>query len=181
MRLYRVLEHLGAEIAIYFQIIKELYRVCRDGAKVHIIALHPRHDDFIDDPTRVRPVTQESMKLLSQAANREWLAAGASNTTLGLQLGVDFLIESASLGLADPWGKALTHKNVSDADLKNALRSFNNVIKHVDLVLRAIKPAGRPSAPDLGAAPFAEATLVPDSNLLDRMQRRANGQKRILV
>lgn len=181
VRMYRVLEHLGAENAVYFQIIKELYRVCRDGAAIHIIALHPRHDDFIDDPTRVRPVTQESMKLLSQAANREWLAAGAPNTTLGLQLGVDFTIETASLGLADPWGKALKHKSVSDADLKNALRSFNNVIKHVDLVLRAIKPAGRTSAPDLGAAPFAEATLVPDSNLLDRMQRRANGQKRILV
>jgi ADP-heptose:LPS heptosyltransferase len=175
VRMYRVLEHLGADNAVYFAIIKELHRVCRDGAKIHIIALHPRHDDFIDDPTRVRPVTRESMSLLSQAANRAWLAAGASNTALGLHLGVDFALESASLGLADPWDKALKHKTVSDADLKNALRSFNNVVKHIDLVLRAIKPAGRTSAPDVPQ--FAEATLVPDSKLIDHMQRRLDDGK----
>ena len=39
-----VLEHLGQETKVYFGIIKELYRVCGDGAEVRIAVPHPRHD-----------------------------------------------------------------------------------------------------------------------------------------
>ncbi|HEV7393411.1 MAG TPA: methyltransferase domain-containing protein, partial [Burkholderiales bacterium] len=45
-----VLEHLGADKQTFFGIIKELYRVCKPAATVHIIVPHPRHDTFIGDP-----------------------------------------------------------------------------------------------------------------------------------
>jgi predicted SAM-dependent methyltransferase len=162
VRMYHVLEHLGAETSTYLGIIKELYRVCRDNAMIHVIVPHPRHDDFLGDPTHVRAITQESINLLSQAANREWLAMGAANTPLGLYIEVDFAIESTSYQLADPWDGAFKQKKISDADLKHAVRSFNNVIKQTSLVIRAIKPAGRTSSVGAGAAPAVETPPVPD-------------------
>ncbi len=162
VRMYHVLEHLGEQTAVYLDIMKELYRVCRDNASINIIVPHPRHDDFLGDPTHVRPVTQASLNLLSQAANREWLAVGAANTPLGLYIGVDFAIESAAYELADPWDRAFEQKKISDDDLKHAMRSFNNVVKQINLVVRAIKPAGRTYAVGADAAPALEAPLVPD-------------------
>jgi hypothetical protein len=146
--MHHVLEHLGAETAVYLDIIKQLYRVCRDDARVEITVPHPRHDDFINDPTHVRAVTRESLVLLSQAVNRHWLATGSSNTPLGLYIKVDFKMESATNDLEEPWSTAFQQKTMSDADLDQASRNFNNVIRQTRLVIRPIKPAGRASLKD---------------------------------
>ena len=37
--------------------MKELYRISCDQANIHISVPHPRHDDFLADPTHVRPIT----------------------------------------------------------------------------------------------------------------------------
>lgn len=157
--LSHVLEHLGAETDTYLGIIKELYRVCRDGAKITITVPHPRHDDFLSDPTHVRPITAHGIVAFSQAANREWIAAGFANTPLGLYIGVDFAIESVSIMLDEPWKGRLERKEMSQADLQHAARSHNNVIKQITLVIRAVKPAGRTSSPDAEEA-FAGLEVV---------------------
>jgi hypothetical protein len=162
VRMYHVLEHLGAETAVYLGMIKELYRVCRDSAKIHIIVPHPRHDDFLNDPTHVRPVTADSLLLFSQAANREWLATGAANSPLGLYLEVDFAVETAALELAEPWKQLFEGKKISNADLRHAVQSYNNVIKQFNIVITAIKPAGRTSVVDVKDVRSAEAPLAPD-------------------
>ncbi len=149
--LSHVLEHLGAETAVYLGIIKELYRVCRDGAKITIVVPHPRHDDFISDPTHVRPITPEGILIFSQAANREWIAGGFANTPLGLYIGVDFAMESVSRMLDQPWKDRFGRKEISLADLQHAARSYTNVIKQITLVIRPIKPAGRTSLLDAEA------------------------------
>jgi hypothetical protein len=162
VRMYHVLEHLGAQTAVYLEIIKELYRVCRHNATVDIIVPHPRHDDFLGDPTHVRVVTEESIRLLSQAANRGWLAMGAANTPLALYIAVDFEIESMTCALSDPWDRAIEQKTISDADLKQAMRCFNNVIKQTTFIIRAIKPEDRISVDRSDTMQFLEAPLVPD-------------------
>jgi hypothetical protein len=160
VRMYHVLEHLGATTEIYLGIIKELYRVCRDNAAIHIIVPHPRHDDFLNDPTHVRVVTPVSFTLLSQAKNREWLATGVSNTPLALYLDVDFAVESESHVMEDPWGKLFEQNKLPLADLQHAVRLYSNVIRQFDFTARAIKPAGRAIA--VTAPEVAEAPLVPD-------------------
>src|ERR1700759_3070833 len=101
--LSHVLEHLGQSPNIYLGIMKELYRVCRAGAKITIIVPHPRHDFFLHDPTHVRPVTPEGLNMLSQAANRRLIARGAANTPLGIYLGIDLAVESAEFDLDSRW------------------------------------------------------------------------------
>ncbi len=159
VRMYHVLEHLGAQTETYLRIIKELYRVCRDNASIHIIVPHPRHDDFLNDPTHVRVVTPASFSLLSQAKNHEWLAIGASNTPLALYLEVDFAVETESYVLEDPWNKLFEQKKLPPADLQHAVRLYSNVVKQFEFVVRAIKPAGRAIATAVPEA--VEAPLVP--------------------
>lgn len=139
--LRHVLEHLGAATDTYLAIIRELYRICRPGAKVTITVPHPRHDDFLNDPTHVRPVTPQGLELFSQARNREWAAKGNANTPLGLYLGVDFEIVSATMVPDEPWRSDLTRGRLDNAGLAQAMRRFNNVIKETEIVLRVVKGA----------------------------------------
>jgi hypothetical protein len=144
--LSHVLEHLGAETDVYLGIIKELYRICRDGARITIVVPHPRHDHYLNDPTHVRPITADSIVMFSQAANRNWIAAGIANTPLGIYIGVDFVIETHNSLLGEPWRTRLERKEVSETDVRQAAQSFNNVIQQIELIVRAVKPAGRTSA-----------------------------------
>src|SRR5688572_28319543 len=98
-----VLEHLGASAGVYFAIVKELYRVCRHGAVVHIIVPHPRHDDFLGDPTHVRPITPEGWMLFSVAKNHYWKENGFANSPLALYLDVDFEVGNINMGLDEAW------------------------------------------------------------------------------
>ena len=77
--LSHVLEHIGQTPDVYLGIIKEIYRVCRDGAKITIVVPHPRHDHFLQDPTHVRVVTPEGLNMFSQAANRRLIAPAGPN------------------------------------------------------------------------------------------------------
>ena len=88
--LKHVLEHLGHEPNNYLEIMKEMYRVCQDGATIRIIVPHHRHDFFFNDPTHVRIVTADGMSLFSQRLNRQWIEQGFANSPLGIYLGIDF-------------------------------------------------------------------------------------------
>ena len=143
--LSHVLEHLGAATDVYLGIIKELYRICRDGALINIRVPHPRHDIFLNDPTHVRAITPDGLRLFSQAQNRNWIAKGAPHTPLGIYLGVDFTIQSLNTVLDERWRGRFKRSEISLDDLKHAMRTYNNVVAEIQIVMRAIKPPGRPS------------------------------------
>jgi hypothetical protein len=129
------LEHLGAETDTYLGIFKELYRVCAAGAKVTIVAPHPRHDDFLGDPTHVRAVTPAGLALFSKQKNEEWAKKGNANTPLALYLGVDFEFSRANYRLASPWRERAEKGQIRQAELEEAIRSYNNVVREVETVL----------------------------------------------
>ena len=137
--LSHVLEHLGADPEVFFAIVKELYRVCRPGAEVRIHVPHPRHDDFINDPTHVRPITPELLFLFSKRQNRIWQANRASNTLLALYLDVDFEVKKASSVLDPRYAEALSRGQIAEAQLDELARSYNNVIREYVITLEAVK------------------------------------------
>jgi len=139
--LSHVLEHLGATPELYLGIIKELYRVCRDGAKVTIVVPHPRHDHFLGDPTHVRVVTPLGLELLSQARNREWIAKRFANTPLAIYLGVDFVIQSVQMMPDERWRDRLQQGKATRAEFLEAERRENNVVEQITIVLKAVKQA----------------------------------------
>ena len=137
--LSHVLEHLGAEPEVFFAIVKELYRVCRPGAEVRIHVPHPRHDDFINDPTHVRPITPDLLCLFSKRQNRIWQENRASNTQLALYLDVDFEVKKASSVLEPRYAEALSRGQLTEVQLDEMAKSYNNVIREYAIVLQAVK------------------------------------------
>jgi hypothetical protein len=139
IRLNHVLEHLGQMTAVYLKIIKELYRICAQDATIYIVVPHPRHDHFLDDPTHVRIVTPQGLDLFSKSKNREWIKRGYANSPLGLYLGVDFEIVHVKYILDPLWLEKLNSGKITETQVDEAFRNFNNVVMETRMVLRVVK------------------------------------------
>lgn len=144
--LYHVLEHLGRETDVYLAIMKEMYRVCQDGATIRVIVPHHRHEYFFNDPTHVRAITADGMTIFSQRLNREWIAKGISNTPLGVYLGIDFELSEVRLTPGALWHHLHPGVPVDIGALLHQGSLMNNLIEEVHLTLKAVKPAGRMAA-----------------------------------
>ncbi len=123
--LNHVLEHLGRDFDIFNRVIKNIYRVCKSGANVIINVPHPRHDNFIGDPTHVRIVTPQVMSLYDKAQCEAWQAGGYSNTPLALYHRVDFrMIECVFV-------PDRAYEKLPPQDLEALARQQNNVIVEI--------------------------------------------------
>ncbi|QEL54333.1 class I SAM-dependent methyltransferase [Chromobacterium paludis] len=136
-----VLEHLGASADIYLGIIQELYRVCAPDARVFITVPHPRSDNYLADPTHVRPITAMGLQMFNQELNRQSMAEGGSSTPLGVYLGVDWVMESSDVKILEPWASRFNSGQLAEADITMAVQNFYNVIGDCTFVMRMRKPA----------------------------------------
>jgi hypothetical protein len=130
---------LGETVSAFFGIMRELYRICRAGAEVHITVPHPRHDDFITDPTHVRAITPQTLDLFSKSKNHEWIKNKHANSPLGLYLDVDFEVANSNYILDPVWADKLNSKEITDVQIDQAFRNFNNVVKEIKIVLKVVK------------------------------------------
>jgi predicted SAM-dependent methyltransferase len=137
--LSHVLEHLGESAKVYLGVIKELYRICAPNALVRIAVPHPRHDDFLTDPTHVRPILPEQFHMFSKRMNAEWRAGGFANTPLADYLDVDFEVEDVSWTVEGEWLRRLQSGEIDTAKLAEAARAQNNVLKEAKIMLRVKK------------------------------------------
>ena len=143
VRMSHVLEHLGASPLAFIGVMKELYRVCRDGARIHIRVPHPRHDFFLGDPTHVRPILPATLELFSLRRNREWAAAGVPNTPLARYHGVDFEIVDTQLVLDEPYRTQLREGTLTQEEALAAASRYNNVASEIKMTLRVVKASAR--------------------------------------
>jgi len=134
-----VLEHLGATPDLFMGIMRELYRVCRDGAKLNIAVPHPRHDNFLGDPTHVRPITLQLLALFSRTRNLEWQAQGYANTPLALYHDIDFEIEESTYVLEEEYARRLRESGGGPQEMERLLRTYNNVASEINVVMRVVK------------------------------------------
>ena len=134
-----VLEHLGATSDIFIRIMQELYRVCRDGATVHVTVPHPRHDTFLADPTHVRPITPLLFSLFSKKLNREWGLQGYASTPLALYHDVDFELEASTYVLEEEYARHMSEGGHGEMELQRLLRTYNNVAVEIAMRLRVLK------------------------------------------
>ena len=137
--LIHVLEHLGKDIEIYFGIFKEIYRICKPGAKIKIVVPHFRHQFFYDDPTHVRVVTPLGLQLFSKKLNKLWVEKGAANSPLGLYLDIDFELKQTSIKPSEDWFRLHPDKNVNIKLLQQESNIYNNLIEQYEMMLEVIK------------------------------------------
>ena len=137
--LSHVLEHIGQIPETFNKIIKELYRVCKNDSVIDIYVPHPRHDDFISDPTHVRPFTPFGLNLYNKRLNKIWEKNNSSDTPLGLIHDVNFEIISVQHVLDQKYLNLLKSKKISESELDEYANKFNNVIKESKIKWKAIK------------------------------------------
>lgn len=137
IKMVHVLEHIGQSSETYLGIIKELHRVCANDAVIEIHVPHPRHDNFIGDPTHVRAITPQSLSLFNKELNDQWKAGGISAaTTLAHFMDVDLRIIECQTILDPYWMNKYTSGEVSIQEIDQAARQYNNVISewHIKII-----------------------------------------------
>ena len=139
VRFIHSLEHMGRDTDVFLGIVRELYRVCADGAKVVIHVPHPRSDDYLGDPTHVRPITPQALTLFDRRKNDEWAAGGVSAATpLARYIGVDFYLEDVANVLSKRYYEKYARGELSEAEIDARVLELNNVVSeyHIRLVAR---------------------------------------------
>lgn len=137
-----VLEYLGETKDLYLRIWQELYRICKPNAVIYLLVSHPRHDDFINDPTQVRAVTPASLELFSKRKNLAWAEMQVANSPLALYLDVDFEISQTNYILDEPWFSQYHQGMLNDEALWQLVQQFNNVVQAIEIELQVVKPTG---------------------------------------
>lgn len=140
VRFEHSLEHMGEMTGTFRGLIQELYRVCQDGALVHIRVPHYRHDDFFSDPTHVRVITIPMMHLLSKKACAEFRKMKAANTQLADYWDVDFELVSSNLALDERFSHWINTNGQPDPGLERTMLTQNNVVKEIHITLKVVKP-----------------------------------------
>jgi hypothetical protein len=133
------LEHLGQQSRVFLGMMKELYRICRDGAEIEINVPHPRHDSFISDPTHVRIITPGVLTLFNRAENDEWKRIGAANSPLAHYLNVDFRLVRYTSILGEPYSTQFDKGELSEETIQIIGRELNNVFEEFRIVMVARK------------------------------------------
>ena len=141
------LEHMCASADRFLSLMSELYRVCGNDAAIEIRVPHPRHNDFIDDPTHVRIITPQLLLLFDRRKNDEWREQRCSNTPLAHYLGVDFAMTNVEVWLDEPYSSQLQAGQLTPEQIDMEVRTKNNVAKEYRISLR-VRKEPTPSAPN---------------------------------
>jgi hypothetical protein len=136
---FHSLEHMGADTNVFLGMIRELYRVCAPDARVRILAPHPRHDDFINDPTHVRVITPALLTLFDRQRNLQWIEGHFANTPLAIYLDVDFVLESSEVTLVSRYHEIVASGELSEETIRVLLLERNNIAAEYKIVLRVRK------------------------------------------
>ena len=184
--LSHVLEHVGES---FETVMKELYRVCRDGALVNIRLPHPRHDWFLTDPTHNRALLPESFRMLDAEACRNGLITGDTASALAVYWKIDFVVDGVVLvpgtefrrlhrtrlllALGYPYLKNLAKRllrrdagaggstaDSGDGQLMFLSRYLNNVVGEIRVRLRVRKSGPSARAVAPGAAALGSADIA---------------------
>ena len=132
-RVGRYTKHENAELLRMFGEGYSVYRICKNQAIINIAVPHPRHDDFISDPTHVRPITVLGLSLYNKELNEEWAKKGAANTPLGLIHDVDFRISEVNYVIDDEIMTKHQNGELDRLQLDFYMKHYNNVIKQINI------------------------------------------------
>jgi hypothetical protein len=135
------LEHIGQQPSVFLKVIQEVYRISKNGAIININVPHPRHDDFISDPTHVRPITSLTLQLFDLELNLQWQEMKAANSPLAIYMGVNLKLLSTKITLEPVYMQLLDSKKINHDQIAVLIRERNNVAKEFQFTLQVIKPS----------------------------------------
>lgn len=134
-----VLEHVGATMAEFKQVMRELYRVTAPNGIIEIQVPHHQHSGFWSDPTHVRAFTYQTFEMMSRARNDDWISRGVNYTMLSYVLEVDFEAVEGTYVYDSYWLAKESAGEITREQLREAARSQLNVVRELHVKLKAVK------------------------------------------
>ena len=122
------------------EIIKEMYRVSKDGASWFIQIPHHRCDVFFDDYTHVRALTEKTFKMWDQKVNYESILKNSADSTYGLYNDVDLEVVDVDYNIIHVWRNELEAGLIGPAQLNKKLNTLANVVDTVSISIKIHKP-----------------------------------------
>ena len=129
-----ILEHIGQG---YIKLMKEIYRVCEDGAIIHITFPYHRSDWYAEDPTHVRPLTANAFKLFSKKYINFHIEKYGSSNGMAIKENIDFEIIDVQHQPYERW--ATRFKNMQPDEIQEVIDSMYNVFYEVYVKLVVVK------------------------------------------
>jgi len=136
---HHVLEHLGQETKVFFEIMKELYRLMSHGGRLRITVPHPHHPTFLSDPTHVRAFTGNTFEMMNRHKNLDWAKRNVNVTMLALMLDINFVTLEAIQRYDGPWRKKIENGELNLDQVREAAQTQLGVIKELQITLCADK------------------------------------------
>jgi len=134
------LEHIGQVPSVFLGVMQELYRVCKPEARIQINAAHPRHDQFVGDPTLVRAITPTTLTMFCQRLNRSRQAEGTTQSPWGLYLDVDFELLRVEQVMDPAYEAQVTQQKWPREVVAQQVRQLHNVVMEYRMLMRVVKP-----------------------------------------
>jgi len=131
--MHHVLEHLPDTCSV----MREMYRVCKSDAVVHIAVPHPCHEDWISDPTHVSRILPRTMQAFSKKFNDQ--VSKDANAPLAYMNNVDFEVVKHTYVIEPRWMQRKDDGLITQEQLWDAILTFNNVVKQIEMDLKVIK------------------------------------------
>ena len=129
-----ILEHIGLG---YVPLMKEIYRVCEEGAIVHVTFPYHRSDWYSDDPTHVRPLTANSFKLFSKKYIQYHIENYGSSNGMALKENIDFEVIEVQMRAFEKWENRF--KTMQPDEIQEVIDSMHNVFYEVYVKLVVVK------------------------------------------
>jgi hypothetical protein len=134
IRAYHIFEHIGLN---FFQLMKEIYRICEDQAVIDIQVPHHRSEIWFGDPSHIRFITIDNMRMFSKKYNRINRERFNSCTDIAEQLNVDFEIIDFKFKPSYEWLERF--KTLSNEQILEISKNFNNVYDETHIKMMVIK------------------------------------------
>lgn len=146
IKAHHILEHIGDG---YIPLLKEIYRICKNGALIDVLVPHHQHDIFYDDPTHKRPITVSGMYLFSKKFNIQDIERKGSSSTLGLKYDIDFEVIDFSfdydpfyVSMINNFHQLMSENKLSEQDqlmFQRLMREATNVALQTKIKMIAVK------------------------------------------
>lgn len=137
IKAHHVLEHIGSG---FMQLMREIYRVAKNGCIIDIVGPNERHDVFFGDPTHVRPINVNIFYTLSK--DHEYGYLGRKNNINFEVVDFSFNYDSFYIPLIKQYHskkEAGILTSEEDFFFQRVMRESNNVVIENNITVKVVK------------------------------------------
>lgn len=132
-----ILEHIPGD---FCNVIKEMYRISKNGAIWELQFPHHRCDHAVNDPTHIRMLTQSAFQMFDRVVLQRLHKEGRSESMLGFEHGVDIQVCEVNYEFIDFWKDKVKKGEMTIDQLYENLNFYNNVAESVKVLIQVHKP-----------------------------------------